>query len=106
MTPRNHRQVNAHHINSYSCKDETDTDPEAPISMCASPIGNGIFMVHRGTGSFVRMVMVLDLAHFPLLVSPVEIAVLHSRIDPTTLPSTQVMPAANGEWGCGALVSV
>jgi hypothetical protein len=52
------------------------------------------------------MVMVLDLAHFPLLVSPVEIAVLHSRIDPTTLPSTQVMPAANGEWGCGALVSV
>ena len=63
MTTWYESQVNAHDIDSYSCKDETDADPETPISMCSFPIRHGMFMVHRGTGSFVRMVMVSDFAH-------------------------------------------
>ena len=46
MTTWYESQVKAHDIDSYSCKDETDTDPETPISMCALPIRNGVFMIN------------------------------------------------------------
>jgi hypothetical protein len=51
MTTWYESQVNAHDIDSYSCKDETDTDPETPISMCALPIRNGVFMINCGDGT-------------------------------------------------------